>query len=74
MYRPNLETSLLSSKTVRTIVAVVDELRKAIPNTKENYELKEKADYIIHKTEKTLRNRQGKRHENNKSISNGEKK
>ncbi|MBQ65524.1 MAG: hypothetical protein CMH07_01115, partial [Marinovum sp.] len=33
------------------------ELKDAIPNTKENYELREKANYIIHKTKKVNKTR-----------------
>jgi len=74
MYRPNLDVTLLSSKTVRKIVSVVDELKNAIPNTAENYELKEKADYIIHKTNKVNNSKQGLRnyHESNRTKQNGE--
>ena len=72
MYRPNLDVTLLSSKTVQKIVSVIDELKDAIPNTKENYELREKANYIIHKTKKVNKNRQGIKRYHESNRQNGE--
>tara|TARA_R100001463_G_scaffold32732_1_gene73129 strand:- start:125 stop:349 length:225 start_codon:yes stop_codon:yes gene_type:complete len=72
MYKPNLDVTLLSSKTVQKIVSVVDELKDAIPNTKENYELREKANYIIHKTEKVNKTRQGIKRYHESNRQNGE--
>jgi hypothetical protein len=69
MYNPNLDVTILTSKTVRKIVSVVSELHDAIPNTKENYELREKAQFIVSKTYKTNNNKQGlKKYYENKLI------